>query len=131
MKQIKFLSRLYPGKVHDFAIFKGLFAGFDFSRVRVHVDLGFLGIQNEVELNEFNIPHKKLPKQSLTTAQKNENKSLARLRVVVENAIAKMKSYFIMRIENRMKNKIYLDDAMELCAMLANSKTTIGLSFSK
>ena len=122
---------MYPGKVHDFAIFKELFAGFDFSRVRVHVDLGFLGIQNEVVLNEFNIPHKKLPKQLLTTAQKDENKALARLRVVVENAIAKMKSYFILRVENRMKKKVYLDEAMELCAMLANLKTTNGLLVSK
>lgn len=79
---------------------------------------------------KVNIPHKKPPKKQLTAARKAENTVLARVRVVVENTIAKMKSYFILRIENRMKKKIYLDDAVELCAALANFKTNIRLKIS-
>lgn len=123
LKQLCFVSKLYPGKEHDFTIFKDLFAGFDFSRLRIHVDLGFLGILKAVTTGQVNIPHKKPPKKALTAAQKAENILLARLRVVVENTIAKMKSYFVLRIENRMKKKMNLDDAVELCAALANLKT--------
>lgn len=63
----------------------------------------------------------------LTAEQKAENTVLARLRVVVENTIAKMKSFFVLRIENRMKKKSYLDDALDLCASLANFKTDMRL----
>jgi hypothetical protein len=122
-KQLTFLSTLFPGHTHDFTIFKELFAGFDFSSFRIHVDLGFVGIQNSVQTSTVNIPHKKLPKRRLSTQQKEENTSLSRLRVVIENTLAKMKSFFVLRIENRMKNKQRLDEAMELCASLANFKT--------
>lgn len=124
MKRLYFASRLYAGKEHDFTLFKDSFAGFDFSRWRVHVDLGFLGILKAVATGPVNIPHKKMPKQALTEAQKAENTGLAKLRVVIENSIAKMKSYFVLRIENRMKKKINLEDAVELCAGLANLKTS-------
>lgn len=70
------------------------------------------------------MPHKKPRKIPLTAQQKAENTALSRLRVVIENTFAKMKSFFVLRVENRMKNKQRLDDAMELCVGLANFKTS-------
>lgn len=69
------------------------------------------------------MPHKKPPKRELSTQEKAENVVLSRLRVVIENAFAKLKSFFVLRIENRMRNKQRLDEAIELCAGLANFKT--------
>jgi hypothetical protein len=128
LKQLYFISKSYPGKEHDFTIFKEIFAGFDFSSWRVHVDLGFLGILKAVVTGQVNIPHKKPPKNVLTATQKAENSRLSSLRVVIENSIAKMKSYFILRIENRMRKNTNLDDVVELCAALANLKTNNYLS---
>ena len=130
-KQISFLSNLFPGHLHDFTIFKKLFAGFDFSGFRIHVDLGFVGIQKAVQTNLVHIPHKKPRGFPLSDQQKAENIALSRLRVVIENTFAKIKSFFILRIENRMKNKQRLDEAMELCAGLANFKTHMYLSYNK
>ena len=121
---------MFPGHLHDFTIFKKLFAGFDFSSFRIHVDLGFVGIQKAVHTDAVNIPHKKPRGLPLTDQQKEENIALSRLRVVIENAFAKMKSFFVLRIENRMKNKQRLDEAMELCAGLANFKTDKHLIFN-
>lgn len=120
---MKFLSGLFAGHLHDFTIFKQLFAEFDFSGFRIHVDLGFIGIQQAVHTDAVNIPHKKPRGLPLTNQQKEENIALSQLRVVIENTFAKMKSFFVLRIENRMKNKQRLDEAMELCAGLANFKT--------
>ena len=72
---------------------------------------------------EINIPHKKPPKQELSEEKKAENTLLSRQRVVIENTFAKLKSFFVLRIENRMRNKQRLDEALELCASLANFKT--------
>lgn len=122
-KQLLFGSALFAGHLHDFTIFKALFAGFDFSNFRIHVDLGFIGIQKSVKTSTVFIPHKKQRKTPRTEQQNTENKALSRVRVVIENTFAKMKSFFILRIENRMKNKQHLDEAVALCANLANFKT--------
>ena len=122
-KRLVFVSELFPGHLHDFTIFKTLLSGFDFSRFRIHVDLGFLGIEKSVKTNEVRMPHKKPPKKELSAQEKAENIVLSRLRVVIENSFAKLKSFFVLRIENRMRDKQRLDEAIELCAALANFKT--------
>ena len=109
-------------------MFKDLFANFDFSPFRLHVDSGFQGIAKQVQSEQIFIPHKARKKTPLTQEQKDENTALSRLRVSVENAIAKIKSFFILRIENRMRKKAKLDDAMELCVALANFKTKSALN---
>lgn len=113
---------MYDGKTHDFTIFKALFSGLDFSALKVHVDLGFIGIKKKVTFSDICIPHKASKHHPLTQEQKNENSTLAALRVVVENAIAKLKAFFILRIENRMKRKEKLADAFDICTLLSNFK---------
>jgi hypothetical protein len=52
--------------------------------------------------------------------------ALARVRVRVEHAIAKIKTFFILRIENRMKQKTKLDEALSICVGLANFKIKLA-----
>jgi len=122
-KQILWVSPLYPGHVHDFTIFKQHCAGTAFSKLRVHVDLGFLGIHHHIVAREILIPHKNYRKRPLTDQQKAENTARSRLRVVVENVFAKMKSFFVLRIKNRMKDKSRLQQAIGDCALLSNFKS--------
>ncbi len=111
--------------MHDFTIFKEIFASLDFSAFKTFVDLGFLGIKKHVRGEAIYLPHKATKKRPLTAEQKAENTAQATIRVVVENAIAKIKSFFVCRVENRMKIKAKLDDAFEICASLANLKTKL------
>lgn len=121
------MSDAYSGRTHDFTIFKILFAGLDFSGRAVHVDSGFAGIKHHIANAIIHLPQKATRNHSLTPEQKNENTAKARVRVVVENAIAKMKAFFVLRIENRMKIKARLNEAVDLCISLANLKTSIRL----
>lgn len=114
---------MYDGKIHDFTIFKQLFANFDFSDLRVYVDLGFLGIKKAVTIEELYIPYKSSKKCPLSDIQREINYIYSRIRVRIENAIAKIKSFFILRIENRMRISTKLNDAFHICSMLANYKS--------
>lgn len=114
---------MYDGKVHDFAIFKEIFSKMDFSALKVYVDLGFLGIRKLITYNDLYIPYKSSKKHPLTETEKAYNSTIAGVRIGIENAIAKAKSFFILRIENRMRLKLKLDDAIQICAALANLKT--------
>jgi hypothetical protein len=122
-KEILFVSPMYDGKTHDFAIFKNIFTNIDFSALNLYVDLGFLGIKKTIKYNELFIPHKASKNHPLNDDQKKENSTLSSVRVAVENAIAKLKSFFILRIENRMRINTKLDDAFIICSALANFKT--------
>lgn len=113
---------MFDGKTHDFSIFKGIFTGFDFSNLRVYVDLGFLGIKKVIISGELFIPYKGSKKHPLNEIQKEVNCTYARVRVGVENAIAKIKSFFILRIENRMRIANKLNDAFLICSMISNFK---------
>jgi uncharacterized protein (DUF2344 family) len=108
------------GRVHDFNLFKQYFADKVFLGQRIWVDLGFQSIEKYIDGAEIMIPHKKKKGQDLSKEQKEENKIMARTRVLVENAIARIKRFFILRIENRMHKKYKLDMAAELCACLSN-----------
>lgn len=123
-KQILFISKAYSGRTHDFTIFKDIFASLDLSAYRLHVDAGFVGIQKSAQCNQVWIPYKARKNQPLNKVQKAINYVFSYVRVAVENAIAKLKAFFIMRIENRMRIKQKLDDAVQICAALANFKTS-------
>ncbi len=93
------------------------------SAYRLHVDAGFTGIKKAVKHQCVWIPYKASKNHPLTKVQKIINTLLAHVRVVIENVIAKAKSFFILRIENRMRRKAKLTDAFRLCTALANFKT--------
>ena len=119
-KNILWLSMFEMGHTHDFKMFKNAFHDKDFSQLNVWIDLGFLGIAKCIKAKQIFIPHKKKKNQKLSEEQKNENCTISRFRVGIENTIAMIKRFFILRIENRMHCKEKLDLAVELCACAWN-----------
>jgi len=127
-RRILFVSRVYDGHVHAFTIVKETFTGFDFSLFRLHVDSGFSGLEHYVTPCFLFRPTKARKGHPLTVSQRACNTPLASVRVRVEHTIAKAKAFFSLRIENRLKQKKKLDDAMAICAGLANFKTQFSTS---
>lgn len=117
---------MYEGHLHDFTIFKEIFAEFDFSLFRVHIDSGFSGLEKHVSPSFIFRPTKAYKNHPLTSLQRTCNSALARVRVRVEHAIAKAKSFFSLRIENRLRQKAKLDEAVAICVGLANFKTQLA-----
>ena len=113
------VSRWYNGSTHDFTIFKDIFAHLTLENYRIHVDLGFIGIRKFIACKYVFIPFKARKNHPLTEFQKVINQCIAAVRVAVENTIAQLKAFFILRIENRMRKKEKLADAFSLCAELA------------
>lgn len=122
-KRILFTSKAYSGCTHDFTIFKELFATLDLTAYRLHVDAGFTGIRHVITCANVWIPYKASKNNPLTPIQKAINSVYAKIRVAVENAIAKAKAFFVLRIENRMRIKSKLNDAFQICTSLANFKS--------
>ncbi len=67
---------MHDGKTHDFTIFKAIFSGMDFSALKVHVDLGFVGIKKNITFSHVSIPYKASKHHPLTEEQKIENSML-------------------------------------------------------
>ena len=118
-RRILWVSKCYNGSTHDFTIFKDIFTHLTLEKYRIHVDSGFVGIAKFIACKYVFIPFKARKNRPLTTFQKAVNKCLASIRVAVENSIAQLKAFFILRIENRMRKKEKLADAFSLCAELA------------
>ncbi|MEJ7660572.1 MAG: transposase family protein [Hymenobacter sp.] len=77
------------------------------------------GLPNLLIVKYVFIPFKARKNHPLTAFQKAVNQCLASVRVAVENSIAQLKAFFVLRIENRMRKKEKLADAFSLCAELA------------
>ncbi|WP_236943322.1 transposase family protein [Hymenobacter sp. PAMC 26628] len=117
------MSKGYSGRQQDFAILKDMLAGICLKNYTLHVDLGFQGIKNLGISERIFIPFKASKNNPINAWQRAINRLLARERVAVENALAKMKSFFILRQENRMRKKVKLEEVFQLCAGLANFKS--------
>lgn len=91
-----------------------------FERLRLRVDLGFLGIATDDLCQELLIPHKKPRKQELTPEQKAENTVLASQRIVGEHAHAGVKRYRILADRLRMHNFGLYDIVLGVCTGLWN-----------
>lgn len=123
--RILYMGNLYPGSDVDMNVFKRELATFDYSQLKVWVDLGFIGINRLITCQEINIGYKASKNHPLTDAQKVINYELARIRVKIEHAIAGLKRYAILRYENRLKKPTQnplMDMATEACAALWNFK---------
>lgn len=116
------MGQLFPGSHVDFSLFKKELAGFDYKHLQVWVDLGFTGIKKYLPDSPVKIGHKKPKNKELTGEQKEENKQIAKVRIIVEHAIGGMKRYFILRHENRIHLRNKISDAVEICASLWNFK---------
>jgi hypothetical protein len=127
-QQILFLGYTVVGSRHDYSLLKTEFApGQDwFATFKVWLDLGYLGFQTDYETLESHIPHKKPrkskvnPKPSLTVEQKTQNQELSRIRIVVENAICRMKRFRALTDVFRNRVATFIDDVALAAAGLAN-----------
>lgn len=94
-KFIIFLGRTFSGRTHDYTMLKEELPPelAWFADLLVWVDLGYLGIQSDYDVDQIEIPFKKPrkskknPDPQLTADQKAANKALSQVRIVVENAM--------------------------------------------
>ncbi len=130
LKFILFLGLTVKGKEHDYSLLKKEFDPSKswFENLTVWIDLGYLGFVKDYECEQVNIPHKKPrksknnPNPELTAKQKEENKQISKVRVVVENAIGGIKRFRILVDTFRAKDSGLLDKAMFIAAGLWNFK---------
>jgi hypothetical protein len=136
-KRILFLGDAVAGRIHDYRRFKEEFPldSLDedglvrwFRQFKRWVDLGYLGIQKDDDAIEINIPHKNPrkskanPNPTLTREQKEENRALSRVRVVVEHAIGGMKRFAILTQTFRNRTDTFVDTVALIGAGLWNWK---------
>lgn len=101
--QIVHVSQTRPGSVHDFEIFKQEPLPPD--HTHLFVDSGYQGIHKRHEKVEF--PYKSSKHKPLSFKEKKYNTALSRVRIKVENVIAKLKSFKILSHRYRNKRKRY------------------------
>ena len=84
------------------------------ARVRAYVDRGYPGAQKMYEGVEVLAPIRKKPGKKLTDAEKASNKAHSRIRVYVEHAIRKVKTWRIMgdRYRNPLKKYDRINDVV-------------------
>lgn len=130
LKFVLYLGLTVKGKEHDYSLLKKEFDPSKswFENLKVWIDLGYLGFDKDYECEQVNIPHKKPPKSKknpkpeLSSEQKEENRLLSKVRVVVENAIGGVKRFRILVDTYRSKDWTLLDKAIYIAAGLWNFK---------
>jgi hypothetical protein len=136
-KLILFLGYAVEGRIHDYRRFKEEFVLSEqdkegvvqwFRQFKLWVDLGYLGIEKDYDALEIHIPHKKPrkskanPSPTLTDTQKEENRAISRMRVVVEHAIGGMKRFAILTQTFRNRKDNFVDTVAAIGAGLWNWK---------
>ncbi len=81
-------------------------------------DLGFLGFT--LPAVTITMPHKKPKGQSLTDAQKAENRAISQRRVRIEHIISAVKRCCILKEDIRLRADHIRDTVMEICCGLHN-----------
>ncbi len=101
-RYIHFLGITTQGSIHDMNLLNiDLLSKITnaLKKIKILVDLGYLGIKDYTELEHLLIPFKKNrksknnPKPQLTDEQKAFNKELSAQRVIVENVLAHVKRF--------------------------------------
>ena len=135
-QRILFLGYTVAGSRHDYHLFKSEFTPDQdwFASFRVWIDLGYLGFQNDYATLELHIPHKK-PRRSktnphpvLTEEQRAQNREMSRVRVIVENAICRMKRFRALIDIFRNRIRTFIDDTALAAAGLANWSLEFALA---
>lgn len=116
-RRILWLSRTYPGSVHDKKITDQQPLRLNHS-VTLWQDTGFQG-HCPKGIN-IKMPTKKPKGKELTDAQKKENKSISSFRVIVEHAIGGAKRCRIIKDRYRCHKLFFEDLIMELACGLHN-----------
>jgi len=85
-KRILFCGPMVEGKVHDFTVFKSIFAHVSFSQLTVWIDLGFLGIEDFSRPGSLSIPFKASKHHPLDEIAIEHNSIISSIRVRSNNA---------------------------------------------
>lgn len=122
-RQIKYLSEVYAGSTHDYAILKAEFPPVHhhwFDEHQLWVDLGFLGIEKDYAPQNLSIPFKKSKNNPLTQDQKELNKYISSFRVSVEHSIGGFKRYRFLSDRLRCRDITLYNIVTGVCAGLWN-----------
>ena len=126
-KRILYLSPTVSGKTHDLSLFKSerLANGIPKGK-NVRLDNGFQGIENNFPNLKIYMPRRKPRGKPFTETQKNRNRQISRIRVLVENAIGGVKRLRSLTDVYRNKRKDFEDKIMALGAGLWNFHLASG-----
>lgn len=122
-KQIKYLSKAYPGSTHDYAMLKTELPPSGkcwFDEHPIWVDLGFLGIEKDYTPQNLGIPFKKSKNNPLTVEEKELNKCISSFRVSVEHSIGGFKRYRFLSDRLRCRDNTLYNRVAGICAGLWN-----------
>ena len=100
---IVYVSKPYPGSVHDFKVYKNERPVS--SNTTVFLDSGYQGFQDKH--TNTRLPEKATKTKKLTKAQKAYNRALSALRVKIENVIGQLKTFNILAQTYRNRKKRY------------------------
>ena len=118
----RYLSSGFPGKTHDFQVLKELFPPHQrhFEKLKILVDLGFLGIERQYSLDSVQIPYKKSKNKPLTAQQKEGNRTISAKRMKVERSFAGLRRYRVLSDRLRIHRTDFYDQILGVCAGLWN-----------
>ena len=121
-KHIRYMSQAFCGSSHDYAILKTVLPPTHdwFAESNVHIDLGFLGFQNDYSVKSVSIPEKKPRGKELSNEKKSENRAKSSFRVKVEHSIGGLKRYRFLSDRLRVRNFALYNMVAEICAGLWN-----------
>jgi len=119
---IKYVGPVSPGTKSDITTFREEFKDVSFVGKKIWADLGFYGLKESEIDGKIVMPHKKPKGKELTDEQRSENKNISAVRVIVENAIAGCKHFFICQNRNRFKIRERIDEFFYICSGLSNLK---------
>lgn len=123
-KKVIYLSQTYEGSVHDKKIADETEIEFE-KTIELLQDSGFQGYSPKNAL--VVMPVKKPKGGELTNAQKQENKTKASQRVLIEHAIGEVKLWRIVKDKIRSYRHILRDEVMLIACGLHNFKIKYAL----
>jgi hypothetical protein len=93
------------GKKHDYGVYKHSHPVTPSQVESVVVDLGYLGIQKDFPTVKSVLPYRKKRKSELSMEERRYNKKHAKLRIVVEHTICRIKKFGIIgsKFRNRLR----------------------------
>ena len=121
--RIVHVSKEYPGATHDFTIFKQ--SSPLPPNTSIFVDSGYQGIDQLHAQAEF--PFKATKNKPLDPQEKEYNRALSRIRVVIENVIANIKNFKILAERYRNKRKRH-NVKFNIIAAIVNVKNGFGFA---
>ncbi len=132
-RSIFYISLLAVGKIHDYKLFKNDFPPSCewFTKLVVHIDLGYQGFESDYSVKNVLIPFKKNKhEKELSDLKKAYNRKLAQWRVRIEHAIGGIKRYRILAERIRLKSINQMNTILEVCAGLWNLRIRLRESGS-